>query len=352
MSFVEQSGREAEAPRSRRRTSFTLLRQPILVGATLILLYGLARAVTEVRTYIALAFFAVVMAALLTYPIDFLSRKLPRAAAIALTIVAVVGLVGGLLVLIVPVIATQATNFVHTLPHAVQSVADRLPNGRLGAATRAAAASGLRGVLSYAGPLALDAGHAVAEIVIVFILALFLAASPSGYFRDILTLVPADREPVFTEWWHRTGHALRRWVGGAIVSMTIMGIVAGVGLAIIGVPNWLLLGLLTFLGTLVPYLGAIVSSVPALLIGWQQSPITFVWVLVLYVGVHILEGYLVQPLIMRRAVALRPATLLVWQAIMGGLFGLVGVFIATPALACIKETIKYLYVERRLGKHA
>ena len=328
------------------------MRQPVLVGAAIIALYGLARALIEVRRYLALAFFAVVLAALLTYPIGLLHRWMRRSFATLITLLAVAGILGGALVLIVPTILDQGTQLVQQLPGAMQKVASHLPEGRLRNLFQSPGSTELRRLVEYAAPLALGAGQALAEGFVVFVLAFFFAARPRAYYSTLLMLVPVEHEPVFKEWWRRTGHVLRRWVGGALVAMTIMGTLTAVGLAIIGVDNWLLLGFLTFLGTLVPYVGAIASAIPALLIAWAASTTTFLWVLALYLVIHHVEGYLVQPFIMRRAVELRPATLLIWQIVMAGLFGIIGVFVATPVLACLKVGVNYLYVERRLGKRS
>lgn len=65
---------------------------------------------------------------------------------------------------------------------------------------------------------------------------------------------------------------------------------------------------------------------------------------------HLVEGYVVSPLIMKRAVELRPGALLFWQLLAGAVFGLLGIVVATPLLACAKVAVGYSYVERRLGK--
>jgi predicted PurR-regulated permease PerM len=135
-----------------------------------------------------------------------------------------------------------------------------------------------------------------------------------------------------------------------LVSMTIMGLLAAIGLYVIGIESWFSLASLTFLGTFVPYLGAIASAIPALAVGLSISTGAFVAVAVLYAGVHAVEGYLVQPLVMRKAVDINPALLLAWGLLMGEVFGVLGLIVATPALACVQESVTFLYVERRLGR--
>jgi predicted PurR-regulated permease PerM len=152
------------------------------------------------------------------------------------------------------------------------------------------------------------------------------------------------------ELWARLGTSLRRWTAGILVSMLVNGVLAAVGLYFAGIEGWFLLGILTFAGTFIPYVGAIASAVPGLMIGLAESPLHMLYAALVYVGVHIAEGYLVSPLVMRRAVLLRPALLLFGQLFLGAIFGLPGVVVATPLLACAKVAVGYLYVERRLGK--
>jgi len=196
-------------------------------------------------------------------------------------------------------------------------------------------------------------GHLVELIstfVLLIVLAAFLVYSPSLYERGIRSLLPRSLEPEFDELWTRLGVGLRGWVGGTVVAMFLMGSVTAVGLFFAGIQGWALLGLLTFFGTFVPYVGAVSSAVPGLLIGLSQSPHHFLLALGIYVGVHVIEGYLVQPYVMRRAVEANPALLLFFQAIMGALFGLLGLIVATPLLTVLQIVVTTLWIERRLHK--
>jgi predicted PurR-regulated permease PerM len=139
-------------------------------------------------------------------------------------------------------------------------------------------------------------------------------------------------------------------VGGTVVSMVVVGTVTALGLLLCGIQGWALLGLLTFFGTFVPYVGAVSSSVPGLLVGLSQSPQHFFYALGVYLGVHVIEGYVVQPLVMRRAVEANPALLLFFQAVMGALFGLLGLIVATPLLTVLQIVVTTLWIEGRLHK--
>ncbi len=129
-----------------------------------------------------------------------------------------------------------------------------------------------------------------------------------------------------------------------------MGTLTALGLLAIGIEDWFLLGVLTFLGTFVPYVGAVASAVPGLLVALGQSPRHFALAVLVYLGVHVVEGYIVEPLVMRRAVELKPALLLFGQGLLGALFGALGFVVATPLIVAGQVLLDYLWVERRLRK--
>jgi predicted PurR-regulated permease PerM len=113
-------------------------------------------------------------------------------------------------------------------------------------------------------------------------------------------------------------------------------------LAFLGVLLALLLsGLLYF----VPYLGAIASAIPAILIGLSVSGQMAAYVVLLFAGLHAVEGYLVEPLIQRKAVYLPPALILFSQVLLALLGGPLGLVVATPLAAALVVAVKMLYVE-------
>jgi predicted PurR-regulated permease PerM len=114
--------------------------------------------------------------------------------------------------------------------------------------------------------------RAVAGALYVVVLGFFLVGTRPHLQRAIRRLIPAARLPEFDELWVRLGGTLRRWTGGVLVSMTIMGAVTGLGLWIAGISSPLLLGVVTFCGTFIPYLGALASAIPGLAIALSQSP--------------------------------------------------------------------------------
>jgi predicted PurR-regulated permease PerM len=310
----------------------------------------------EVREIILLGFFAVVLATLLSFPVNFFNKFVPRSVAVVLTLLFLLGIGAGLTALAIPTVSKQVEQLGGQIPEAVEKLrhwiikTGRSTNVIQGGNSTGSAADVATQLAKKAIPIALNFFEALSGAALLLILAAFLAYEADGYHSGLRKFVPQPYEKKFEESWKRTSIGLKHWVGGTFVNMMLMGLLAGIGLWIAGIDGALTLGFITFFATFVPYLGAILSSIPGLLMGLAKSPSHFLYAGIVYLGVHIVEGYILNPIVMRRAVFLRPGLLLFWQALMGALFGVVGIIVATPLLTCAKVLSEYLYVEEKLGK--
>lgn len=186
---------------------------------------------------------------------------------------------------------------------------------------------------------------AITDTFIVLIVGIYLAAAPDYYIRSALRLLPLDRRRRFHVLFETLGHALRRWLLGRFLSMVFTGILTTVGLSFIGIPLAVLLGMIAAALTFIPYLGAIVSAVPAILIGLLQGPTTALYVGLLYLAAHTLEGYIISPLIQRRVVHLAPAFLIAVQLLGGLMAGIIGIILAAPLAVTVTIVVQLLYIE-------
>ena len=132
--------------------------------------------------------------------------------------------------------------------------------------------------------------------------------------------------------------------------MTLMGVLTALALWLAGIPLALVLGIIAGLSLFVPYLGAIIAAIPAMLIGLMVSPAKALWVAVIYTGVHLFEGYCITPFVQRRAISLPPALLLSVQVLAAALFGAIGVIFSTPLAVVGVVLIQTLYVHDVLGE--
>jgi predicted PurR-regulated permease PerM len=187
-------------------------------------------------------------------------------------------------------------------------------------------------------------------IVVVLFLGLYFAAEPRLYLKGILKLVPKRAEQRGDEVLCRTGQQLRHWLFGKLLLMAFVGISTSIGLWWLNMPLILSLATLAALLDFIPNIGPIISAVPALLIAFTKSPITALEIFALYVAVQVVESYILQPLVQKRAVSLPPSVTLLSQVLVGSLFGSLGLILATPLTVAGLTMLNMLYVEDILKK--
>ncbi|HZT88664.1 MAG TPA: AI-2E family transporter [Stellaceae bacterium] len=187
-----------------------------------------------------------------------------------------------------------------------------------------------------------------AAIMILF-LGLYFAVEAELYRGGALRLVPRDRRERTAEIMHEAASAIWYWMLGRFFSMTVLGALTALGLWLIGVPAPVALGLLSGILTFVPYLGAFVSAIPSVILAAAVNLHLAIYVVVLYVGIHVVEGYVLVPLVQRKVVHLPPALALSNQVILGVLAGFFGILLATPLLAAAIVVVRMAYVEDALG---
>lgn len=188
--------------------------------------------------------------------------------------------------------------------------------------------------------------------VVMFLVAIYIAAQPKLYRRLVLRLVPRGYVPLAEELFHKTGNVLRRWLIGQLIVMAVIGILSGVGLWALGIEAALALGVVGGLLSFIPYVGAVVAAIPATLVALTQSPLDALLVIVMYVGVHFVEGNFITPLVQAEATALPPVLSLVSIIAFSVLLGPSSVLVAAPLTLFLMIAIEVLYVEQALDQTA
>jgi len=142
---------------------------------------------------------------------------------------------------------------------------------------------------------------------------------------------------------YETGNRLRRWLIGQGISMATIGTLTYIGLLILGVPIAFVLALFAGLAGFLPYLGPIIGAIPMVLVAGGESLDLALWVVGLYVCIQFLESYLLTPLIQARAVSMPPAVVILSQLVLGAVFGLLGLALATPLAAASTVPLRYIF---------
>jgi predicted PurR-regulated permease PerM len=155
------------------------------------------------------------------------------------------------------------------------------------------------------------------------------------YRRGLVHLVPERARPRTEETLTAIAVTLRKWLVTQLIAMVVIGAVTTVVLMVLKVRAAVPLGILAGLLEFVPTLGPVLSSLPAIAMGFVDSPEKALAVTIAYVGIQFLENHLLIPILMREGLDLPPALTIVMQALMAIVFGVLGLLVAVPLLAAI-----------------
>jgi predicted PurR-regulated permease PerM len=184
------------------------------------------------------------------------------------------------------------------------------------------------------------------SMLLIMILGGYIAFEPRLYERGVAWMLPNERRQEFMLLTDRMGQTLRNLLGGRLFGMVVEGIFTWVMLysyVFIGgqsVPMATLLALLTALLAFIPNIGALISGILMVLVGFSVSPEMGFYTIFVYFFVQTIDGYLLIPLIAKKTVDLAPALVLGAQLIMGVLFGILGLALADPIMAMIKIALE------------
>lgn len=201
------------------------------------------------------------------------------------------------------------------------------------------------GVSQYLFPFARSTLAAVGGFVLIVFLSIYFAADPELYRRGVLALLPARRRVLGAQVMDRVAEVLRKWLVTQLIAMAVIGTVSTTALLILHVKAAFALGLLAGLFEFIPTVGPILSAIPAVGMGFLDSPEKALLVAVVYMGIQFLENHVLIPLLMKGGMDLPPALTVLSQALLALVFGFLGLMVAVPLLATVMVIIQMLYVQ-------
>lgn len=343
---------KASDPRARQLAVIAKLLRIALIGSVVGLAVWLLHDVLLV--IFAAALFGVMLNGLSNLLCRFL--KLPYWAALTVVVLVLFGAVGALAFYTGPDLADQASQLREKLGqqagqlHETLSrsswgrfVLNQLPASLGGEKQEGGGGSGVPAGLagSVAGFFESVFG-ALGTLLVILIAGLYFAASPGLYADGMMRLLPREHRGFGRRLLGTAGDALWHWIAGQAVDMLVVGILSYAGLALLGVPLALVLGVLAGVMNFVPYIGAIIGFIPAIVIALSQGPDHALYVVGLYAVIQGFEGNVLAPLIQRRAAHLAPALTILSQTAVGALFGLAGLMLATPLAAAAVAIVQVI----------
>lgn len=354
----------------------------ILITLTILLILG----VGQIIPLLVLVFTAWVIAVTLEVPVRLLQRlRLKRVHAVLISILALLVLGGLFIALVLPPFIQQSADLIEQVPGAAQRTIEDYVTFR--ESSRLAARilpplndEGLEGLLlgdaviftdvepgqqepviniaelAYqALPVLGRIGNfvvsALANLLLIMLLALLFLLEPVDYYRAIVSVVPHESEARTLEIINVIRQNIVTWLGAMLTSMGVTTLLFLVVLGVIlGLPDALALSLFAGLATFVPTFGPVVALIPVAVVAAVDGLPKLLITIVLYASVGAVQDRVITPAIMKSEMNIPAAGLVVFQLILGAAIGPLGLLLAVPILAILVTLVRELYVFDLLHK--
>jgi predicted PurR-regulated permease PerM len=300
----------------------------------------------------------VLIVVIIALPLSAFATKLKRYGvprAIGATLALLIGLaaLGGFIALIVPVFSHEINQFVNRLPVIIDDLRHRVA-GLTGTTPSHVGKQIQNYINSYThhptkllGPAEVVGASvvvAVAALIVVLLTALYTAINPEPLSSGLVRCVPPQRRVKAEIVMTRLRTAYLGWLKGMALGMLVLGGLTYLGLRLVGLHFAAFFAVFTAVAMIVPYFGALASSIVPILYALTFSTEKAILVAIVYIVAHQLESNVIQPQVVARTVEMHPAVIAIGVIAVEQLFGFVGLIVAVPILVTIKILIEELWI--------
>lgn len=303
-------------------------------------------------------FIGVIIAWLLNPFVKWLeTKKVRRSIGTAVSYVILVGCIILLIKAIIPLLYNQTIELVENLPSVFNSLKDWLVNFFNKIDSSAIDIDNIeKNILikldEYSGSLTTSLPailiNAVTSIVssigtfvVGLVIGFFLLLSCDNLGNTLLDVIPKRFRKSTNELCTKINISLRNYVNGALLDALVVFAISSIAFAIIGLKAPLLFGLFCGLMNVIPYAGPYIGGIPAVIVGFSQGTGIGIAVLIAIIIIQMVEGNVLQTLIISKTTKLNPVTIMIGLLIFGHFFGIVGMLLSTPIIGVAKVIIKY-----------
>lgn len=351
-----------------RQTALTIW---ILVGAVALgwVLLMVAQSVRVIWLPIA---FAAGLVFLLEPAVKVFERlRIPRIVGAIFSLIVLLAVVVAVGALVWPTVQEQGTELIAQLPDIYVSVADWLREvaTNLGLdieellsqevieewlrdpANQETIQNILFGFGAGAGVVIRGVAETITIAALAPILAIYILMDLNRFKANALELTPPKQRTEVAYVGGEVGTAMGSFVRGQLLVALIVGIASSIGMWAIGLPFWLLIGIVSGILNLIPFVGPVVGGALAALVALLQGDFWLaVWAVAIMIGIQQVDNHLITPMVQRARVNLSPLVIILALIIGGALAGLLGVLVAIPATAAVRIVVGHLWRTRVLGQ--
>ena len=282
----------------------------------------------------------------------FVKRKIPRVVAVLGMYLLVFGSIFSAIYYFVPPILEDAGNFLTVGSQYLDSYS--LPGSGGGGGHVGTSNAQLNGILEglvnvrtaftdpSAGALKIVSVFfgGIFSLLLVIVLSFYFAVQDTGVEEFLKIITPSQNESYVVGLWRRAQRKIGLWMQGQLLSALIGGVMALLGLLILGVPYALLLGFLTAFAMLIPVFGSFISALPAVIVAYATGDITLALIVAgLFLIINQFEAHLIHPLVVNKVVGIPPLLVILALIVGADLAGFLGVVLAIPVAAALRELV-------------
>lgn len=304
-----------------------------------------------IRDVLFILFVAVIIAAAIDGPVDWLAKhKVRRVLGTAIIYILIFSLLTMFIYLVLPSLATQLKVLAENLPE----ILNRLGTGVAVIQQRIGYNNIQKIIQQLSGQISGAAGSVVGTAVNIFggifsaavilVISVYLVIQDKDIKNFFAGVTSKKHQAYVASLTERIQAKLGAWLRGQLILMLIMGFLFYIGLVLLKVKFALTLALIGALFEIVPYIGPILAGIVAVVMSFAQSPLLALLVLLFYIVVHQLEGNIIAPQVMKRVVGLNPLIVIISMIIGGKLAGILGVVVAVPIAAAISVFLSDVFL--------
>lgn len=330
------------------------LRLGVILALSLVALLWLLYAVRGVLLPFAVGLFLVYLTEPLVERME--RRQVPRVVALIVIYAGIGALIWVGVIYLWPILGTETNRILGSVPERAAELRDlaqrllsagnqrRLP--ALASATLTGLAAELQRWATQAGRYAVAATFSLfskaALLLLAPIIAFYASHDLPHWRRRVLALSPPTGRRELRELFREVNAVVGGYLRGQLLVSSFVGLATWAGLAWLGLPYSLLIGILAGITDIIPYFGPLIGLAPAAVLGFSQSTPTGVYVLVLSFVIHQVEGGVLVPRIMGHRVGLHPIVVIFVLLAGGQLFGLAGMVLGVPVAAVVRVLLKHM----------
>lgn len=330
----------------------------ILLGTYLLQEWKILNYIADLLHVISPIFIGFILAWLCAPMVNKLQKKMPRLVScivVYLGMILVVFLIG---YAFIPSIISQITEFIQTLPSIVDELKDftdgifKSMNNSLFESYNVKDQIYLSienlatGMTTNLPERLFDIGKALISgglnIVLGIMIGFYILFDFDKINQKIHEMLPKKWKDGYTDLCGRINESLRSYIQGLFLVMFLVFVTQSIGLTIAGVKAPLVFALFCAITDVIPYVGPYIGAVPAVIVGFTMSPIVGICCVISIVVVQLLENNFYQPLIMGHTMKLHPVTIMIGLLVFEHFFGIIGMIVATPAIACLKVIFTFV----------